>query len=141
MQSLRGADGAPMGVTPNVLMVGPGLEGTARQILESEFRPDILGNAQAPATNTLKGTAKVLVNQWASAWPNNWWLLDTSSVVKPFANYELTPATFTYLTNPNDANVFQAAEYLYGVERRAAASETVWWLSLAATSEAAYIPA
>ncbi len=141
MQSLVGADGAPMGVTPNVLMVGPGLEGAARQILESDFRPDILGNAQAPATNTLKGTAKVLVNQWASRWPNNWWLLDTSSVVKPFATYELTPSTFTYLTNPNDANVFLAAKYWYGVERRAAVSETMWFLSHAATSEAAYIPA
>jgi phage major head subunit gpT-like protein len=138
MLALKGADGAPMGVRPNVIMVPPNLETTARQIVEASFRP-VEGVATAPAENTLKGTATVLVNQWASDWPNNWWLLDTSSVVKPFATYELTPSTFTYLTNPGDANVFNAAEYLYGVERRAAVSESMWFLSYAATSEAAYI--
>lgn len=139
MKAYVGADGAPMGVVPNILMVPPALEPTAKLIIEADFLPSAAGTA--PQSNPYKNSTKILVNQWASLWPNNWWLLDTNNIVKPFANYELTPATFTYLTNPQDANVFLAAEYLYGVERRAAVSETVWWLSLAATSEAAYIPA
>jgi phage major head subunit gpT-like protein len=142
MLSLKGADGAPMMVSPTVLMVSPEYEPRAKQILESDFRPDILGNAQAPQTNTMKGTAKILVNPWlAGDWHENWYLLDTSAAVKPFAHYTLTAPLFTYLTNPGDPNVFKAAQFLYGVEQREAYSETVWWLSLAATPNPAYVPA
>lgn len=143
MRSWKGADGAPMMVGNGslVLMVPPSLETTARQIVETTWRSDIGGNAAAPQENTLKGAASVLVNPWASAWPNNWWLLDTSSPIKPYADYTLDAPTFTYLTAPTDQNVFMAHEFLYGAEKRAASSETVWWLSLAATSEANYIAA
>src|SRR5689334_14994510 len=141
MRSLKGADGAPMMVTPTHIMVSPAYEGRAKQILEADFRPDILGNAQAPQTNTLKNTAKIIVNPWlAGDWEQNWWLLDLSAAVKPFAHYTLTAPLFTYLTSPTDANVFNAAQFLYGVEQREAASETVWWLSYAATPNATYDP-
>ena len=99
------------------------------------------GNATAPQSNTYKGSCKILVNPWASEWSTNWWLLDTGGVVKPFADYELTAPLFTYLTSPQDPNVFMAAQFLYGAEERRAASETVWWLSMACTSLSTYDPA
>lgn len=142
MLSLKGADGAPMMVQPNVLMVSPEYEPRAKQILEADFRSDILSNATAPASNTMKGTAKILVNPWLSGdWHANWYLLACNGPIKPFAHYLLTAPLFTYLTSPTDMNVFKAAQFLYGVEQREAYSETVWWLSAAATANAAYIPA
>lgn len=141
MRSLVGADGAPLMVTPTHLMVPPQLEGTAKLILESDFLSNVNSNAAAPQSNTFKGSCDIIVNPWASLWPNNWWLLDCSAVVKPFVDWTLTPGTFTPLTSPSDPNVFMAAQFLFGVESRKAASESVWWLSRAMTSEAAYIPA
>lgn len=141
MRSLKGADGAPMMVTPTHLMVSPENETKAKQILEATFRPDILGNAAAPADNTMKGTAQIIVNPWlAGDWADNWYLLDLSAPIRPYAHYVLDAPTFTYLTSPTDQNVFMAAQFLYGVEQREAVSETVWWLSYAATSNATYDP-
>ena len=139
MRSLVGADGAPLMVTPNVLMVPPQLEGTAKLILEADFLANIQAVSTAPQSNVYKGTASIIVNPWASLWPNNWWLLDTSSVVKPFVDYTLTAPSFTPLQSPSDPNVFMAAQFLFGVESRKTAAESVWWLSRACTSEAAYI--
>lgn len=141
MRSLVGADGAPLMVTPNILMVPPQLEGTAKLILEADFLSNVGGNTTAPQSNTFKGSCDIVVNPWASLWPNNWWLIDAGQVVKPFVDWTLTPGTFTPLTSPSDPNVFMAAQFLFGVESRKAASESVWWLSRAMTSEAAYIPA
>lgn len=139
MRSLVGADGAPMMVTPTHLMVPPQLEGAAKLILEADFLASIQGVSTAPQSNTYKGTAGIIVNPWMTTWPNNWFLLDLSSVVKPYIDWTLDPATFTPLMAPTDPNVFMAAQFLFGVESRKAASESVWWLSRACTSEAAYI--
>lgn len=139
MRSLVGADGAPMMVTPSALMVPPQLEGAAKLILEADFLANIQAVSTAPQSNTYKGTAEIIVNPWAAAWPNNWWLLDLRSVVRPFIDWTLDPPTFTPLMAPTDPNVFMAAQFLFGVEDRKAASESVWWLSRACTSEAAYV--
>jgi phage major head subunit gpT-like protein len=141
MAALVGADGAPLMVTPDILMVPPQLEGVAKLILESDFLSNVNANAAAPQSNTYKGTCKVLVNPWASLWPQNWWLLSTNQAVKPFVDWTLTPGTFTPLVAPSDPNVFMAAQFLFGVESRKAASESVWWLSRAMTAAATYIPA
>ena len=139
MRSWVGADGAPMMVTPTHIMVPPLLEGAAKLILEADFLSNIDGNTTAPQSNTYKGACKIIVNPWASAWDENWWLLDLSSAIKPFADYQLDAPQFTYLTSPTDANVFMSHQFLYGAQARSAASETVWWLSMACTGEAAYI--
>jgi phage major head subunit gpT-like protein len=143
MRSWKGPDGAPMPVTPNVLMVPPQLEGTAKRIIESEFLAQFASSAtsNAPVTNVYRNSVTVLVNEWLSDMPNNWWLLDTGSAIKPFAFYQRLPVTMTALVNPTDANVFMNDKLIWGLKARGAASETVWWKSYAATSEAAYYPA
>lgn len=143
MMARKGADGAPLVVEPDVLMVPPQLWGEAKKILESDVIALAASTATSNAgeTNVWKNTARIIVNPWLSNMPNNWWLLDTRAAVKPFAFFQLDAPSFTYLTSPTDPNVFNLAEFLYGVEARGAASETVWWLSHAATSEAAYYPA
>ncbi len=140
MRSWKGADGAPLVVTPNVLMVPPALETAGKLILEADYLANIQAVATAPQSNIWKGSARLLVNPWMADWPTNWMLLDCSKVIKPYADNELTPPSFTYLTSPTDQNVFNKAEYLYGAERRNVVTETVWWLQAAATAEATYIP-
>lgn len=143
MRAWKGADGAPLMVEPNVLMVPPQLEPMGKLILESDFLAQFASTAtsNAAASNIWKNSAKLLVNPWLSDMPNNWWLLDTRSVIKPFAHFLRTAPSMTALTSPTDPNVFLNHKFIWGAEARGAASETVWWLSYAATGEAAYVPA
>ncbi len=57
MMSITGDNGQPLGITPNILLVGPSNEGAAREIAESER------NA-AGATNVWRGTVTVMVVPW-----------------------------------------------------------------------------
>lgn len=57
MIAMKGDFGRPLGVLPNLLVVGPTNEGPARRLLNNEF--DANG-----ATNPWRGTAEVLVVPW-----------------------------------------------------------------------------
>jgi phage major head subunit gpT-like protein len=139
MMSWVGVDGHPLNTMPTALVVPPQLEGIARQILMGDFLPNTSGNA--PQSNIWKGTAELIVVQELASMPNNWWMLDLSKPIKPYVVHMADAPTITSLTSPTDPNVFMAHQFLYGVEARGAATESLWFLSAAATSEAAYIPA
>lgn len=143
MGAWKGADGAPLAVRPTHLMVPPQLEGTAKLILESDFLAGaaFTATSNAPQTNVWKNSTKLIVNPYLSDMPNNWWLLAAGSSVKPFAFFQRNAPIFEARTQPNDPMVFDLGQYVYGVRSRGNASETVWWLSYAGTSEAAYYPA
>lgn len=139
MQTWNGADGQPLGINGNLLVVPPQLEGTARLILQADFLPSAPGVAgNASQTNIWKGTAELLVVPQLSYKPNNWYLFDTSQVIMPFIWQLREAPTFTFMTNPTDANVFLANQFLYGVAARAAMTESVWFLGIAGTSAGAY---
>jgi phage major head subunit gpT-like protein len=139
MMSWVGVDGHPINTMPTALIVPPNLETAARQILTADFLPNAAGTA--PQSNIWKGTAELIVVQELAAYPNNWWMADLSKPIKPFVVHMADAPTITSLTSPTDANVFMAHQFLYGVEARGAATESLWFLTAAATSEAAYIPA
>jgi phage major head subunit gpT-like protein len=113
----------------------------------TQWRSGIESNVAAPQENTLKSRGiKVLVNPWLrsladdSGTDGGWFLLDTSRGIKPYAFYQRQPVKMTALVAPTDPNVFMNNQFIWGIDSRGAASETVWWLSLAATSESAYGP-
>lgn len=60
MMSLKNAEGRPLGVRPNLLVVPPSLEATAREILQAQF---IVGDATAGGlkSNIWQGSANMLV--------------------------------------------------------------------------------
>ncbi|MBI4796865.1 MAG: Mu-like prophage major head subunit gpT family protein [Deltaproteobacteria bacterium] len=60
MMSLTNAEGRPLGIKPNLLVVPPTLEATAREILQAQF---IIGDPTAGGskTNVWQGTADLLV--------------------------------------------------------------------------------
>jgi len=136
MQSWTGFDGAPLNISVDTLMVPPALEGTGKLILEADFLANTAGTA--PQTNVFKGTAKLLVNKLLANKPNNWFLLSTSNVVKPYLWQLRKAPVFTMLTDPASPNVFLANEFMYGLDSEGAASMTLWFLSMACTSAGSY---
>lgn len=138
MMGWVGADGLPLNVVPDCLVVPPQLEGIGKLILEADLITDFSGVTTAPVSNVYKATAKLLVVPQLSDKPNNWWLCDTRQAIKPFLWQLRQPPRYTYLTNPADPNVFLSNQFLYGIDARGAAAETVWFLSYAATAAASY---
>jgi phage major head subunit gpT-like protein len=69
MQSLRGDEGRPLGVKPNVLVCGPDLEGAAMRLLNNGSRVVLAGDEDVPVAvqNEWAGTAKPIVTAWLAA--------------------------------------------------------------------------
>lgn len=57
LSGMKGDYGRPLGLTPNLLIVPPALEGAGRKLLNSEY-------ASGGETNEWKGTAELLVVPW-----------------------------------------------------------------------------
>jgi phage major head subunit gpT-like protein len=62
MMSLKGDEGRPLNLKPNVLMVPPALEQTALKLISNE----LVINSGVAVSNEWKGTADLIVNSWLS---------------------------------------------------------------------------
>lgn len=122
MMGLKGADGSPLGVYPNLLMVPPALEATARQILNAEFIAPAaafgMNAAGGYQSNVLKGSADLIVNPYLAGEDTTWYLFDTRFPIKPFVFQTREAPLFTYKNSPTDDNVFRLNKFLYGVSTR-----------------------
>jgi phage major head subunit gpT-like protein len=127
MRRIKDDKGRPMSVTPNVLVVPPELEWTAREILESAYWPDALPGAdgsQKLASNVLQNSLLLLVSPELPD-ADNWFLLDTTKPVRPLiAQVRLEPE-FTSLEADSETG-FLRDEYLYGVRARHSAGYGLW---------------
>lgn len=134
MQAYVAEDGKPMAVMPNLLVVPPQLEETARQILQTTFIAPATAFGQNAANvvqeNTLKGAADLLVVQDLADEADAWYLLDVSKPVKPFIFQLRKPPQFVSLTDPTSENVFYRKEFIYGVDSRGAAAYSFPFLAL-----------
>ncbi len=66
MMNLRGDEGRPLGVKPNILVVPPSLEGAAMRLLNNGTRIVTVGEAAVAVQNEWAGTAKPIVTPWAA---------------------------------------------------------------------------
>lgn len=134
MMSYVGADGQPLGVMPNLLVVPPQLEGTARQILHSDFVADFVpgsttaGNVGA-SQNVWKGSAELLVIPELAGAATTWYLMDVSQAIKPFVFQLRQAPEFAYLNKPTDPNVFWEKNFIFGVSARGAATTSLPFLA------------
>lgn len=128
MMSLKNEKGQPLNLVPNVLLVPPALENTARLILEAEL---INGT-----TNINKGLAKVEVWPELADKPTQWHLLCTTRSLKPFIFQERKKAKFTALAKEDDENVFMRGEFLYGVDARDGVGYGFWQMAYGSTGDA-----
>lgn len=121
MQQYTGEDGRPMGINPNLIVVPPQLEGTAKALLTAER------NANG-STNINKGEASYLVIPELTD-VNDWYALDTTKGIKPFLWQNREDTSFTSLTAATSENVFMLKRLLWGAERRGNAGYGPWWLA------------
>ena len=115
LMKLQDDQGKPAGIRPDLLVVPPDLQWEAMQILNSDYYPDPV-TGQDLAANPLKGSLKIAVTPYL---PNaaNWFLLDTSRVVRPLVLQMRVPLEFAALEGSTE-NGFLRDQYLYGVRAR-----------------------
>ncbi|WP_413190178.1 Mu-like prophage major head subunit gpT family protein [Psychrobacter sp. AT9] len=121
MRSLTDYEGRNLKVKPNLLIVGPDLEDTARTLLTA----DKLENGDQ---NIYKNTAELLVIDDLTA--GTWYLEDTSMPVKALIIQERRKPVFVSQTDLNAPDVFLRATYKFGAEARYGAGYGFWQLML-----------
>ena len=139
MMSWAGSDGLPLGINPTLLVVPPQLKWKAARLLQGELIGrdiTLAGPAHGAAadSNILKGSLDLFVWQRLSADPTSYYIIAAAEAIKPFIFQERIAPEFTYLTKPDDANVFLRDEFLYGVRARGAAGYGPWFLALKCTA-------
>ncbi len=133
MRSLQDSRGYPLGFFYGkpVLMVGPSLEYTAREIVDLTTLPT--GGA-----NPDYGTAEVLVNPWlVGDWSTYWFLLDTSRPIKALVLQRRTDPEWVAKVDPEDDRVFYHDEFVFGVRERKAVGYLYWQLAYGSTGTGA----
>lgn len=128
IMSIRGDKGKSLKLVPDLLVVSPALEETAKLILEAD---QIDGT-----TNVLKGTAKLLVEPALAEHPDYWFLLCTGRFLKPIIYQIRKKIKFTSLTKDTDENVFMRDEFVYGADGRSNAGYGFWQMAYGSTGEA-----
>jgi phage major head subunit gpT-like protein len=138
MMNYLGADGKPLGIVPNLLVVPPQLEQVARQILNSDYTAPAAalgGNAASVMqSNTLQGSADLLVVPQLASNPGQWYLAQTGGPVNPFVFQERKAPDLQLFVNPTDLNNWENREYKMGVDCRGAIGYTFWFLCYQASA-------
>ncbi len=112
VQNFKDDQGEPLAVMPDVLVVPPALELTARRIVEA----DTIVESGAAVTNIYRGSATVIVSPYLTD-ATNWYLLSTGDVLKPLIFQERTGVEFDALEATSENGFFRDA-YHYGTRRR-----------------------
>lgn len=119
--SLKRANGKPLGVRPNVLMVPPALEDVANALMTADRLED-------GKVNLHKGRLTVVINPFLTS-PDAWFVLATDRSMRPFIVQKRKEPVMVSQTDMNADDVFMRAEYKFGVEARGAAGYGPWQLA------------
>lgn len=125
MKKFKDDEGRPLNINPDVLLVPPALEDTARALVSNDKLED-------GKPNPYKGTAEVVVDSRLTS-DTAWFLLDTSKPVKPFVYQERKLPTFVEQTDMSSDNVFMRKKFRYGAEARCAGGYAFWQLCYGST--------
>jgi phage major head subunit gpT-like protein len=126
--------GTPLGIVPDTLVVGPKLQWTASELIDS---PVVIykGNAidTAPPTpyrNALHGTLRLVVSPYLTGASDDYWfLLDTKRPIKAVILQQRSdvPVEFTALDNRSGSeSAFMRDRYYYGVRGRYNVGYGLW---------------
>ena len=121
MMCLTGDKGKSLNIVPNLLVVSPANEETARLILKAE---QINGTS-----NVLKDTAEILVTTELADKPNYWFLMCTNKFLKPIIFQQRKKAKLVSKTRDDDDNVFMRDEFLWGADTRSNAGYGFWQMA------------
>ncbi|MFL1552493.1 Mu-like prophage major head subunit gpT family protein [Pseudomonas sp. D47] len=125
MKQFKDDEGRSLNINPNVLLVGPAMEDTARALLtEAKF--------DDKSANIYRNTAELVVDGRIES-DTAWYLLDTTKPVMPFVYQERKAPVFVQQTNPEADDVFNQRKYKFGAEARGAAGYGFWQLAFGST--------
>jgi phage major head subunit gpT-like protein len=139
-KAYKGRDNAPLGVFASakpLLIVGPTLEKTARDLISSNFFSPVAtygaAAASAPSDNTYMGVADFLVAPWITS-ATAWYLIDRSFGLMPFVwQLRLAPQIQTR-TADSDEPVFTRDSLQWGARARGVAGYTLPFLAIRGNS-------
>ncbi len=121
MKKFKNDKGKPAHVKPNLLVVPTDLEWEAKELLRSTYYPEEGTTTAKLATNVLKGSLNLLVSDYLTD-TNNWYLFDTTRVVKPLILQLRQNPRFTSLTKDTES-AFMRKKLYYGIDWR---GEILW---------------
>ncbi len=122
--------GKPAQVTPKYLVVGPSLEGTAKEIVEAA----IIANANNVGVSNVSPARSLAVRVEPSlvgAHAAKWYVTAVKAGLGPVAVQRRKLPVFTRMDRDTDENAFMRKEYLYGTDARGEAFLTLPFLAYA----------
>lgn len=125
MKKFKDDEGRSLNITPNLLLVGPVLEDTARALLTNAKLAD-------GSENPYKGTAELVVDGRIES-DTAWFLLDTTKPIKPFIYQERKAPVFVQQTDAESNDVFNLKKFKFGAEARAAGGYGFWQMAFGST--------
>ena len=123
MMSYKGHNGKPLGIVPNLLIVGPSNEATAFSILKDRLMLKTHSASSISGVGTTEnpwnGSAELLVlPELTGSYADYWFLCATAGVLKPVFVQQRKQPVLTCLDHDSDENVFARKEYIYGSDAR-----------------------
>lgn len=129
MMSYLGHNDKPLGVKPNLLVVGPKLEATAKMILQGQGIPGSVATGEStyvsglPVSNPDYGTAELVVcPDLVGTYDDYWFLMATQGIIKPVVVQKGKEPVLIRKDREEDDNVFDRDEFLYGTKAYGAAA-------------------
>jgi len=131
MVNFKDDKGKPSHIRPDTLVVAPGLEWEAKELLNSTYYPEEGTTTAKLATNVLKGSLNLIINPYLTD-VDAWYLFDTSHVMKPVILQMRRTPEFNDLTSGTEA-AFLRKKWYYGVDWRGFVAWGNWRLGYAST--------
>lgn len=129
MMSYLAHNDKPIGVMPNLLVVGPKLEATAKKILESQFVAGSIPTGESSyvsgvtdANPYYKTAALLVAPDLVGTYDDYWFLMATQGVLKPVVVQKGEEPVLTRKDRDEDDNVFDRDEFVYGTRAYGAAA-------------------
>lgn len=132
MQKFKSESGEKMGIIPDLLIVPPALEKTAKEIIKADTIAQVFGSntAAAAPSNVSKGDVDVMVWERLTS-DTTWYLLCTKKPVKPFVFQQRKAPEFVDKgTDSRDEDVFKRKQFLYGADSRGNMGYSLWFLAI-----------
>ena len=132
MVAIKGPDGEPMGIRPNLLITGPANIIKASQVLNSTFfAPQTFGGTTnvGAQDNILKGLCDIVVMpELATDSANPWFLVDSNMPIKPIVIGERMAPELLMITDPTHPYVLERNAYRMTATMRYVFSSGIPWL-------------
>lgn len=119
MTSYTAADGQPLGIMPDLVIVPPQLELKAKTTFTTAY-------GASGSTNVQQNEARVIVEPRLANEPTIWYVADTKKVIQGLIFQERKAPTLTELNAASDPNVFLYNQYVWGIHARGAAGPGYW---------------